>query len=125
VNVLAGGGKEFLERQALRSLELSEIRLPGTMIAVEYYRSAINPGNNLRVFYYFNPEFDGFSPSANSNWSQNDWHKSFIDRDAEKVAYISELKSWAITMAPSVDAGFKGNIAEARNYSGWPLKTGP
>jgi len=26
-------------------------------------------------------------------------------------------------MAPAVDAGFKGSIPEARNYSGWPFKT--
>jgi len=123
VNVLNAGGKEFLERQAFRSLELREISLPSTMIAVEYYRSAISPGNNLRVFYYFNPEFDGFSPSAISSWSQNDWHKSVIDRDARKVAYIDALKLWASAMAPAVDAGFKGRIPEARSYSGWPLKT--
>jgi len=122
VNVLTAGGKEFFERQAFRSLELREIRLPSTMIVVEYYRSAISPGNNLRVFYYFNPELDGFSPSANSSWGQNDWHKSVIDRDAKKVAYIDALKSWATAMAPAMDAGFKGDIAKARDYSGWPFK---
>lgn len=122
-NMLRVGGTTVLVRQAFSWFELSEIRLPSTMIAVEYYRSAIDPGNNLRVFYYFNPEFDGFSPSANSSWSQNDWHKSVIDRDAKKVAYIDALKSWATAMAPAVDAGFKGNIVEARDYSGWPFKT--
>jgi hypothetical protein len=118
VNALTGTGTGF-GREAYLWLEQRGIKVPSTMINVEYHRSAI-PGNALYIWYYFNPEYDGFSPSADSAWTRNDWHKDFINRDVKKVAYVDALKSWATAMAPVVDRGFRGEKVEPEAYAKWP-----
>jgi hypothetical protein len=118
--VLSGDAAEgSLNRRAYLWLEEKQLSAPATMLVVEYYRSTI-PGNYLRVQYYFNPEYDGFAPSAKSGWSQNDWHKDLVGRDARKVTYVETLKAWSKEMAPVVDKGFKNESVDPGAYARWP-----
>jgi hypothetical protein len=124
VGVLSGDAAEgSLNRKAFLWLEEKQLRAPATMLVVEYYRSAI-PGNYLRVQYYFNPEYDGFAPSAKSGWNQNDWHKDFVGRDARKVTYVETLKAWSKEMTPVVDKGFKNETVDPGAYGRWPATKG-
>jgi hypothetical protein len=97
-----------LADEARKQLASQGASYPGTMISAQFTR--FNPYWYMRIWYYFNPEIDGFAPSRDSSWANNDWHKDIIGQDPRKVAYVEELKQWSTAMGPWIVAGFEGKL---------------
>ena len=73
----------------------NKISLPNTMIVAQ---SIFANYNRIDVRVMFNPEFDGFPPTKDSNWSSNDWHQDKIIGDKKRQDYIEKIKVFAIEM---------------------------
>jgi hypothetical protein len=83
--------------------------MPTTLIGATY---DISDGKRfLRVTYYRNPEADGFAPPRDSSWRSSDWHKDRLPGDPKKLAYMNEVKRWALQWKPKVQEGFNGKLA--------------
>lgn len=80
------------------------ISLPRTVIAAN---SIFHNYNLLNVRFSFNPEFDGFPTTVDSNWSSNDWHQEKIAGDEKRVAYIKKVKMFAEEMHKGLKSQFK------------------
>jgi hypothetical protein len=106
--VFARTTTNVLANEARKQLAALGASYPGTMIAAQFTR--FNPRWFMQIWYYFNPEIDGFAPSRDSSWANNDWHKDLIDQDPRKVAYVEELKQWSTAMGPWIVAGFEGKL---------------
>jgi hypothetical protein len=62
----------------------------------------------LAITYWINPAAFGFAVDTAPSWNTSAWHKSRIDRDPQKVAFVKALSDWAVELKPSLDQGFKG-----------------
>ncbi len=95
-----------LANEARKQLAAHGASYPGTMISSQFTR--LNRYWFMQIWYYFNPEIDGFAPSRDSSWASNDWHKDLIGEDPRKVAYVEDIKQWSTAMVPWIEAGFEG-----------------
>lgn len=121
VGYLPGKGDDSsYNRQAYLWLENNGVTRPGTMIVVSFHRHFI-PGNALNVYYYFNPESEGFPPSSKPGWANNDWNKKFVERDDKKLEYVRALKSWVFAMKPLLEQGYKGDTGPSAQLP-WPTR---
>lgn len=83
--------------------------MPTTLIGATY---DISDGKRfLRVTYFRNPEADGFAPPRDSSWRSSDWHKDRLPGDPKKLAYMNDVKAWALQWKARVEAGFGGKLA--------------
>ena len=80
------------------------IPIPNTMISAS---SLFAEENRLEVRVLFNPEFDGFPPTKDSNWSSNDWHQDKIIGDKKRTDYIQTVKAFAEDMHQQLKPQFK------------------
>ncbi|MDA9132591.1 hypothetical protein N9K58_04935 [Alphaproteobacteria bacterium] len=80
------------------------IPIPNTMISAS---SIFAEENRLEVRVLFNPEFDGFPPTKDSNWSSNDWHQDKIIGDKKRTDYIQTVKAFAEDMHQQLKPQFK------------------
>ena len=80
------------------------IPIPSTMIAAS---SIFAKYNRLEVRVLFNPEFDGFPPTKDSNWSTNDWHQDKIIGDKKRTDYIQTVKAFTEDMHQQLKPQFK------------------
>ena len=62
----------------------------------------------LAVTYWINPAVFGFAPDTAPNWNTSAWHKSRIESDPQKVAFVKVLSRWVVDLKPVFDQGFKG-----------------
>jgi hypothetical protein len=62
----------------------------------------------LTVTYYINPAYYGVAPDGGPNWAASPWHKTRIESDAEKAAFVRSVGDWGTRMLPLVGAGFEG-----------------
>lgn len=97
----------WLRQAGLWILE-NRIEVPQTSIGVEMTRFV--PQSFMTVAYLFNPEFDGFDPSSQPGWRDNDWHKDRISSDPAKVKYTGTLLNWAKEIMPIYEKSFEGKI---------------
>ena len=93
-------------------LKRRKIEMPITMIVVQYRKT--DNSKQVSLNYYFNPEFEGFSPPKQASWRANDWHRDRIYLDPEKVAYVDRLKLWGREWKRNVDAGFEGELEKSK-----------
>ena len=63
--------------------------------------------HRLEVRVLFNPEFDGFPPTKDSNWNSNDWHQDKIIGDKERTAYIQTVKAFGDDLHQQLKSQFK------------------
>jgi hypothetical protein len=82
----------------------NEIPMPNTMI---YASSIFAHYHRLEVRVLFNPEFDGFPPTVDSNWNSNDWHQDKIIGDKKRTDYIQTVKAFAEGMHQQLKPQFK------------------
>jgi hypothetical protein len=82
----------------------NEIPMPNTMI---YASSIFAHSHRLEVRVLFNPEFDGFPPTIDSNWNSNDWHQDKIIGDKERTAYIQTVKAFGDDLHQQLKSQFK------------------
>lgn len=85
-------------------LRVNAIPMPRTFIRVDFHMATSD--RFLLVRHYFNPEAEGFSPSRETRWLNNDWHKNRIASDPKKVSYIEKLREWAEQWHDRVKQGF-------------------
>lgn len=45
------------------------------------------------TYYYFDPAADGIASAAGS-WAESEWHRSRIDNDSARRAYVQKLQRW-------------------------------
>jgi hypothetical protein len=62
----------------------------------------------MAVSYWVNPLAYGFVDDNAASWTTSTWHKSRIDQDAEKAAFVAAFATWAERLMPAVDEGFRG-----------------
>jgi hypothetical protein len=67
--------------------------IPPTVLMVTFTRYGEN-GSWLSYEVAINPEYFGVARDATSPWGTNSWHKSFIERDAQKVQFLANLIKW-------------------------------
>jgi hypothetical protein len=97
-----------LSRDARKQMTAFGASYATTMITAQFTRAT--PYHLMEIWYYFNPEIDGFAPSADSSWSGNDWHVDVIGKDPRKVAYVEEIKKWSTAMVTWIQGGFEGQL---------------
>lgn len=90
--------------EASRYFKDNGISFPDTMVGVKFIVSV--GAKYLSVTYHGNPEFEGIAPSRNSDWAQNDWHKSRIHRFPDKARYAEKTKAWATGWREKIRADF-------------------
>ena len=101
--------KRVAKKQTIDYLVARKVKVPLTLISVEYRRT--DRDKYVWCSYLFNPEHEGFAPPERVKWSVNDWHRDRIGSDPQKVAYIERLKSWGREWKTQVDAGFLGKLS--------------
>ncbi|HLF16985.1 MAG TPA: hypothetical protein VI796_06120 [Candidatus Thermoplasmatota archaeon] len=99
-------GTHPLLRAAAGALQVAGVPIPETLLSV-YYRLADTRGF-LNVIYYFNPERDGIKTRPTATWEDSDWHRDYIARYPDKVAYVQRLKAWATTHHRALAESFFG-----------------
>jgi hypothetical protein len=67
--------------------------IPPTVLMITFTRYGEN-GKWLSYEVAVNPEYFGVARDATSPWGTNSWHKSFIERDAQKVQFLANLIKW-------------------------------
>lgn len=90
--------------EASRYFKDNGVAFPDTMLGARFIMSV--GVKYLSVTYHWNPEFEGIAPSRNSDWAQNDWHKSRIHRFSDKAQYAEKTKAWADAWREKVKASF-------------------
>lgn len=90
-------------------VEANGLKMPETMITVEY-RRGVSKTRYVSLSYYFNPELEGFSPPREVDWRTSDWHRDRMYRDPKKKAYIEKLKAWGASWKEQVEAGLHGSL---------------
>lgn len=86
-----------------------KLDIPPTVIRVEFTRYS-DRGRRLVYKVTINPEMYGFERDNEPLWGANSWHKSFIEKDPKKVAFIAALSKWAEAVREKMDAGFDKKI---------------
>jgi len=102
--ISGGKGKNKAENQAKDWARQNNIQFPTTVIT-EFHRFANKRYFEVRIGY--NPEFDGFPPPVDSNWSSNDWHQDRIIGNAERQAYIEKIKQSSEQIHPVLEGQFE------------------
>ena len=82
----------------------NNIKIPNTMLVAS---SLFAEEHRLEVRVAFNPEFDGFPPTKDSNWSSNDWHQDKIIGNKNRTDYVEKVKAFAIDMHQQLKPQFK------------------
>lgn len=96
-------GKNKAVNQSKEWARENGVQFPTTLIT-HFHRFA---DKKLLDFWVgINPEFDGFSPPVDSNWSSNDWHQDIIIGDSERLAYIERVKKIADEVHPVMQEQF-------------------
>ena len=93
-----------VQEQAKQWHQDNGIPIPNTMIAAS---SIFAHYHRLEVRVLFNPEFDGFPPTKDSNWNSNDWHQDKIIGDKERTAYIQTVKAFGDDLHQQLKSQFK------------------
>ena len=99
-------GAHPLMRAAAGALQVTAVAIPETLLSV-YYRLADKQGF-LNVLYYFNPEREGIRTRPTATWEESDWHRDYIARYPDKVAYVQRLKAWATAHHQALAESFFG-----------------
>lgn len=102
-----GGGAPAYEKSLAKTKQWhgdNNIPIPSTLIVAS---SIFARENILSVRVGFNPEFDGFPPPSESEWSSNDWHQDRIIGDKKRTDYIQSVKAFAIDMHKQLALQFK------------------
>lgn len=80
----------------------------------------------LNVYYYFNPEKDGFDAYPRTSWNESPWNPTnVVISGPRKIAYINRLKAWTDEFYPKVKAGFNGKFAGLSQPKPPPTVTPP
>ncbi|WP_374665494.1 hypothetical protein [Ramlibacter sp.] len=90
-------GDHNLFRSAQLELEQRGIQASSVFINVGFHRST--PRGHATVFYYFDPLEEG-QRSAATSWAASEWHKSRIEADPARQAYVQKLTDWGHSWAP-------------------------
>lgn len=78
-------------------LERLGVSAPPVMLNVAIRRA--DATGFATTFYYFNPAEDGIA-SAAGTWANSEWHRSRIDADPARRAYVQKLQRWGESWAP-------------------------
>jgi hypothetical protein len=95
-----------LRQEAHGWLVTNQVAVPRTVVGVQFAR--IDKAFQTDLHYYFNPQLDGFAPSAATKWSASEWHRDRVGNDLPRAAYLEALARWAGDAAAPVHDGFKG-----------------
>ncbi|MBI2240425.1 MAG: hypothetical protein HYU59_06425 [Magnetospirillum gryphiswaldense] len=89
-------------RDALAFLKKHNAVLPDTAIYSRFRRA--DTMNMLTVFYFYNPDIEGITPTSQIGWSESDWNTIRVDRFPDKKAYIEKIKNWTIDWRSKIAA---------------------
>ena len=92
-------------QQYLVKFREMKLDIPPTVLRVEFTRYS-NSGRRLVYKVTINPEMFGFERDNEPIWGANSWHKSFVEKDPKKVAFIAALSKWAESVRDKMDNGF-------------------
>lgn len=87
---IVGGKSNKVNEAAKNWAKKNNIAIPRTMVL---HQHVISNNNFLQVQVFYNPELEGFPPTADSNWNSNDWHQDRIIGDTKREAYIQKILS--------------------------------
>lgn len=110
-------------QQILADLRDINLDMPPTVMTVEFTRYA-SSGRYLIYRYEINPEFFGFARDNETVWGASNWHKSRVQSDPAKVAFIGGLSRWANDVQSKMDDAFSkrsdafNNIKSLESYLG-------
>lgn len=62
----------------------------------------------LAATFYINPAFYGYAADRGPNSATSPWHRSRLDKDPEKSAFVQSVTAWGTNMLPLVGEGFEG-----------------
>lgn len=94
-----------LYQQILTDLREINLDIPPTVLTVEFTRYA-SGGRYLVYRYEINPEFFGLARDSETVWGASGWHKSRVQNDPAKVAFIGGLSRWASDVQSKIDDAF-------------------
>ena len=94
-------------KEAYEYLTSNKYTLPKIMIN-SYHRFTGRYVNSkyLEVYYYFNPEVEGFEPPTITEWSTTSWNPLQINKYPKKVAYIERMKKECAILHDQIRDGF-------------------
>jgi len=90
--------------RAWNYIATNNIKMPVEMVSVNYRRASRT--RLMHVFYSFNPEITGISPSKYFDSYHSEWSTENLHRDSKKNKFINKLKIWGAEFDPRVSAGF-------------------
>lgn len=112
------GSRGWFQR-AERWLLDNEVSLGTTYLSVEFAK--LHERALAYVYYYFNPEMNGFAPSRRVQRGLNDWHRDYVKQDSSRMRYVNEIISWGEKIAPDVLQGVLGNPRSLTDAWGTPF----
>lgn len=89
--------EQALLQSAHLELEQRKISFPAVFMNVGFHRA--NPDGFATSFYYFDPAEEGIASSP-ITWQLSEWHKSRIEGDPQRKAYVEKSVAWGRNWAP-------------------------
>ncbi len=107
-NSLRAAGSTGIFRAAAGALDARGARMPPAFVQA-LFRAADRDGY-LTVRYFFDPEMRGIRSRPTASWADSDWHMTYIAQDPLKVAYVDEVRAWALQWRALIQRSYAGAL---------------
>ena len=79
-------------------LELARLGVSAPQVMINVGIRRADATGFATTFYYFDPADDAIA-SASASWAESEWHRSRIDNDPSRRAYVQKLQRWGESWA--------------------------